>query len=386
MDSHRRGLTISVILLGTALCTVMLAYFVFGDSNDAEGLRTLRMIAILFRHGDRSPTQLYPNDPHLNHPWPGGLGALSEVKGSLQMYNLGKNLHMRYYRLLPPNGLYSQHDMYIGSSAAERCIMSAQSFMAGFMPPLESRNPLPIPWQPVAIHAPPRLQDYLYAQKKPCPKYEDMLKKLYVNPPPDVVEMNQKNAELYRRLSKETGLNMSTILDMELLYNTLAIEKDAGLTLPDWAEGVFPEKMQPLYERSYTLFTETPFMKKIKGGVIVTDIHDNMVKKLNGLQNRSIFVYSVHDVTLVNFMRAIGVIEETAKVPEYAATIVVELHHSVIYEDDFEVKIVYYFNSEDKFPKELSIPNCESPCSLTAFSKSVDNLIVRNYDEACQLF
>lgn len=79
MDASRRGLTISVILLGTALCAVMLAYFVFGDSNDAEGLRTLRMIAILFRHGDRSPTELYPNDPHQNYPWPGGLGALSEV-------------------------------------------------------------------------------------------------------------------------------------------------------------------------------------------------------------------------------------------------------------------------------------------------------------------
>uniref|UniRef100_A0A1L8DYX7 Putative lysosomal & prostatic acid phosphatase n=1 Tax=Nyssomyia neivai TaxID=330878 RepID=A0A1L8DYX7_9DIPT len=384
MDS-KRGLTISVILLGTALCAVMLAYFVFGDSNDAEGLRTLRMIAILFRHGDRSPTSLYPNDPHVNHQWSGGLGALSE-KGSLQMYNLGKNLHMRYYRLLPPNGLYSKDDIFIGSSAAERCTMSAQSFMAGFMPPLESRNPLPIPWQPVAIHAPPRNQDYLYAQKKPCRKYDEMLNKFYVNPPPDVVEMNEKYAGMYRMLTKETGMNVTNIGHVELLYNTLSIERSAGLTLPDWTESVFPDKMVTLAERNLALITETPFMKKIKGGSIMTEILDNMVKKLNGLQHRSIFVYSAHDVTLVNFMRAIGVIEETAKMPEYAATIVVELHHSVIYEDDFEVKIVYYFNSEDKFPKELSIPNCESPCSLTAFSKSIEKIIVRNYDEDCQLF
>ncbi|GAB0097757.1 lysosomal acid phosphatase [Sergentomyia squamirostris] len=384
MDASRKGLTISVILLGTALCSVMLAYFVFGDSNDAEGLRTLRMIAILFRHGDRSPTELYPNDPHQNHPWPGGLGALSE-KGSQQMYNLGKNLHMRYYRLLPPNGLYSKDDIFIGSSAAERCLMSAQTFMAGFMPPLESRNPLPIPWQPVAIHAPPRDRDILYAQKQPCPKYDEVLKRLYINPPADIVEINQKNAELYKRLTKETGQNVSTILDVEFLYNTLEIEKNAGLTLPDWTEGVFPDRMLPLAERSLALFTETPFMKKIKGGTIVTDIVDNMVKKRSGLQNRSIFIYSSHDVTLVNFMRAIGIINETSRKPDYAATIVVELHHSVIYEDDFEVKIVYYFNSEDKFPKELSIPNCESPCSLTAFARTMETLIVRNYNEICQI-
>ncbi len=32
------------------------------------------------------------------------------------------------------------------------------------------------------------------------------------------------------------------MLDVELLYNTLEIEQDAGLVLPDWSETVFPEK------------------------------------------------------------------------------------------------------------------------------------------------
>lgn len=78
-DRSRRGMTISVTLLGLTLLTVLLAYMVFGDSNDDEGLATLRMIGVVFRHGDRSPTDLYPNDPHKLHDWPGGLGALSEV-------------------------------------------------------------------------------------------------------------------------------------------------------------------------------------------------------------------------------------------------------------------------------------------------------------------
>lgn len=43
----RRGTKISVILLGSALCFVMMAYFVFGDSNDEQGLRKLRMISIV---------------------------------------------------------------------------------------------------------------------------------------------------------------------------------------------------------------------------------------------------------------------------------------------------------------------------------------------------
>lgn len=78
--TNRRNMTISVSILGIGLLTVLLAYFAFGDSNDQEGLATLRFIGIVFRHGDRSPTELYKNDPHINHKWPGGLGALSEVK------------------------------------------------------------------------------------------------------------------------------------------------------------------------------------------------------------------------------------------------------------------------------------------------------------------
>lgn len=75
------------------------------------------------------------------------------------MYDLGQTLRNRYYRLLPPNGLYSKDNMYVLSSAAERCLMSAQSFLAGFLPPLTNQNVLPILWQPVAINSIPRDRD-----------------------------------------------------------------------------------------------------------------------------------------------------------------------------------------------------------------------------------
>lgn len=79
--------------------------------------------------------------------------------GNLQSYNLGKNLRMRYYRLLPKNGIYTQQEVYVLSSAAERCLMSAQSVLAGFMPPLSHNNVLPILWQPIAVNSIPRQDD-----------------------------------------------------------------------------------------------------------------------------------------------------------------------------------------------------------------------------------
>ncbi|KAH8311267.1 hypothetical protein KR044_005295 [Drosophila immigrans] len=382
----RRGTKISVILLGSALCFVMMAYFVFGDSNDEQGLKKLRMISILFRHGAKNPSGFYPNDPHAAHDWQEGLGALTP-KGSLQAYNLGRNLRMRYYRLLPSNSIYTQQQVHVLSSAAERCVMSAQSVLAGLMPPLDNNNVLPIPWQPVAVNTLARNDDTLLAQKKTCIKYENILQKLYKTPPPELQKLNEDNKALFKLLSKNTGKNISNVLDVELLYSTLKTEEEASLALPDWTENIYPEEIRPLAERSYALFTETHLMKRIKGGAFLTEILKKMQNKRRKNLNpdRKIFLYAGHDVTLVNVMNSLGIIDQTAKLPEYAAALVFELHNSKSFSDgDFEVKLVYYFNSEDKFPKELSIPNCDAPCSLTQFGQALNPLLLDNYDETCE--
>jgi len=41
--------------------------------------------------------------------------------------------------------------------------MSAQSVLAGMMPPLENNNVLPIPWQPVAVNTLSRNDDIVSA-------------------------------------------------------------------------------------------------------------------------------------------------------------------------------------------------------------------------------
>ena len=33
----------------------------------------------VYRHGDRSPTHIYPNDPYQEDAWPQGMGMLTQV-------------------------------------------------------------------------------------------------------------------------------------------------------------------------------------------------------------------------------------------------------------------------------------------------------------------
>jgi len=129
---------------------------------------------------------------------------------------------------------------------------------------------------------------------------------------------------------------------VELLYGTLKTEVEAGLVLPDWTENIYPEEIRPLAERSYTLFTETNLMKRIKGGAFLTEILIKMQnkRKRNLNPDRKIFLYSGHDVTLVNVMNSLGILDQTTKLPEYASALAFELHHSKSFSDgDFEVKV-----------------------------------------------
>ncbi|KAL3224050.1 hypothetical protein MRX96_049656 [Rhipicephalus microplus] len=56
---------------------------------------TLRQLHVMFRHGDRTPTSLYPNDPNSPSDFPEGLGHITH-KGKNDQYNLGKYLRTKY--------------------------------------------------------------------------------------------------------------------------------------------------------------------------------------------------------------------------------------------------------------------------------------------------
>lgn len=67
-------------------------------------------------------------------------------------------------------------------------------------------------------------------------------------------------------------------------------------------------------------------MRRIKGGLLITDITDQMVKKQRGEISQNIFIYSAHDATLVNMLRGLNVMDQMHMLPEYGASLVFELH------------------------------------------------------------
>jgi lysosomal acid phosphatase len=76
-------------------------------------------------------------------------------KGKRRMYLLGQHIRTRYSAFLPP--LYLPEHLYVLSSDADRCIMSAECFLTALYPPLPFQKIHPeLNWQPIPVHTVPR--------------------------------------------------------------------------------------------------------------------------------------------------------------------------------------------------------------------------------------
>ncbi|CAH1985398.1 unnamed protein product [Acanthoscelides obtectus] len=281
----------------------------------------LKQLHILFRHGDRSPSGSYPTDPYWNYSWPGGWGSLTNV-GKLQMYKLGQILRKQYSDFIPAQ--YSAKNIAVNSSSVDRCIMSALAFSAGMFPPTgEQVWTQEILWQPIPVHYLPRDLDTTLVMKKPCPKYDAMFKD--VENSPVLKALERKYKPLLQHLSKHTGMEIKTVRQVESLYIILHIQRYHNLTLPSWLNDSMMADMKMLAARTLAYYSETEYMKRIKGGSFLKHVLRSMESILNGQEEAQVNLYSAHDITLVHVLRGLHLVDDTVK-PDYGAYLIFELY------------------------------------------------------------
>ncbi|XP_011872301.1 PREDICTED: lysosomal acid phosphatase [Vollenhovia emeryi] len=374
--SRKLGVCVSVVVLGTFIACTMLAYTAF--ASPVTKRNTLQQVVFLFRHGDRTPTETYPKDPYIDYNWPGGWGALTK-KGMLQLYNVGQWVRLKYGAVIGRK--FESTATLVRSSYADRCVMSAQALLAGlFVPSPEDMFVPGLAWTPVPVHSIPRNLDKLIAVKVPCPRLEAALKRAYED---EAERSGEEMAGYYKELTEHTGQNMSTITDVEFLYNTLEIEEEHGLQLPTWTRKFYNKEMRDIAARSLAIFTDGTTQKRLRGGPLLKEILRCMEEgKTDPTPKRSYF-YSAHDVTIVNVLRTMGFTNELLK-PDYGATLILELHLSNNGADR-EVKALYLNNTRTEDAHPLKIPNCASPCLLQNLRQVWHEVIPNDWDAECKM-
>ncbi|GBP12918.1 Testicular acid phosphatase homolog [Eumeta japonica] len=327
------------------------------------------------RHGARTPTHSYKSDPYKNYLWPDGLGGLTNV-GKLQMFELGKKYRSYYANFIPEE--YYEKDVYIQSSDKSRCLMSAYTFLAGMYPPSERQTWHPeIPWQPIPVHALPRNLDNIVAGTKPCKIGDAMYKELLAEH-----DEEPKWIEVFDYLSKYTNQSMRSILEVDFLYSNLLSQQESGLKLPEWTKNVFPMKMRVPFMLSLAMLSYNDTLLRFKVGPLLNNVKQYFAEVVANHESvqRSLYIYSGHDVNVVALWRALGFTELLE--PEYGASLVLELHEEV--EDEaFYVKAFYRNNTKVDVPMELKLPFCDERCSYRKFLEHIEKYTISNWEAEC---
>ena len=89
-------------------------------------------------------------------------------------------------------------------------------------------------------------------------------------------DLYTEHRDMFEYISTNTGLNVTTITELDYIYDSLFIESIYNKSLPDWTSKVFPEsrgemarQFKILRDLSFTVDTFTHELKRLKGGPFV---------------------------------------------------------------------------------------------------------------------
>lgn len=351
-----------------------------GDTGDRYDTSSLRLLSVIFRHGQRTPADTYPNDPYKDHSFdPVGWGQLT-LDGRRDQYEQGRWLRRRYDSFLGET--YHPNVMTLQTTDVDRTKMSALLEMAGLWPPAPEQRWHPsLDWQPVPLNYQSLDKDRLLLVRIPCGRYGELLEEVMKSQ--KVQTILRQNARMFDWLSARTGKKIATPDDIQDLYSTLKAEAEFNLTLPEWTQSVYPGKLEELTAISFEINALTREMQKIKGGPLVKEVLKNSIAKAEGSlkpAKRRMYAYAGHDSTISNFLITLGAWD--TQIPGYGIMILVELHeHPETHE--YGLKL-FLRNSTDVPPYPLTMKGCDHFCPLNRVIQLTRDVIPDELERSCK--
>lgn len=349
------------------------------SSQQPESEDKLLFAHVLYRHGDRTPIDPYPNDPWKDPShWTAGWGQLTNA-GKHRHLELGRYLRKRYASLLKDT--YTNSEIYVRSTDVDRTLMSAESNLAGLYPPVgpDQWDPL-IQWQPIPVHTVPEELDEVLAAKKPCAAFDMELKKYKHT---DEFQAYNKSLEpVYEYVTAHSGRVVDSLTTAQNIYSCLHIEELNNFTLPEWTKQVYPEPLRSISARSFATKTNTPLMARLKTGPLVKEILERFRAKVDRKlkPDRSVWVYSAHDTTVANLLNALRLFD--LHNPPFAACVLLELRQP---KTGGEPYVSVYYKNSSADPMLLDIPDCDQRCPLGLMFKVYEDILPENWKRECQV-
>ncbi|KAL6727241.1 hypothetical protein Aduo_009136 [Ancylostoma duodenale] len=324
-------------------------------------------VQVLFRHGDRAPSNVYPLDPYGEEVWPRGFSQLTE-QGYRRSQELGEYLRFRYghqHNLLGPE--YHRKKVYIRSSDKDRCIETAMGVASSMFPS-----------QMVPVHTcSSHKHDLLLKPSSVRCDRADILvsgdkQKLYQ-------KRNQEYKDLFAFLSHHTGMHVS-MSNVKDLYNTVHRESENGLLQPAWVHestGRNATVIEELAElkRQERMETFNSYEKsKLSTGFLLGQMLQEIRDKVLRISPRKMVLYSTHDATITSLLYSLESSDHL--LPPYTSAILLELHRI---DNHHFVKLLFRNSTEEL--ALLQLPSCSALCPLEEFERFAAPRSFRTRDE-----
>ncbi|MFT7799485.1 lysophosphatidic acid phosphatase type 6 [Arapaima gigas] len=377
------------------------------ENQDQHHHYELKLIQVLFRHGARTPLKSIPDvleaqwipnllkapvHTQMNYvvtdlsggPQPpapvedsyraktlsGGTfpGQLTTL-GMQQLYDLGERLRKTYiqdFSFLTP--CFNPTEVLVRSTNIVRTIESARCLLAGLFQQKQE--------DPVTILTTEAENEILYPNYHHC-----QLLKLIGSPRwAESSQLPDIAADL-RSIQSDLGILAQGQVDFVLIRDDMVAREAHGLPSPPvldrWRNRVEQravEMMCHIYEPSKAKniqLTVGPLLHTLMSNI------EDKIQETALARPRKLFLYSVHDTTLMPCLMALGIFD--MKWPPYAADIILELHQHCQTKQAF-VKVSY-------LGKDQLIPGCSDVyCPLEEFKKVMSDYVVSfdHYRSLCQ--
>ena len=366
---------------------LFLLFFVsFGRFEDNS---TLVLLQIVHRHGDRTPISFYKNDPYKGEDkWLDGLGELTP-RGKDRMYDFGKQLRKRYGDYLGD----TPKNIYLRSSASDRCLESASALASGLYPPknrwIWGNDLLAISWQPIAIQTELKSSDGLLVPNSVCPAadaaYEEVMRSK------EVTQFMASQKEFIAKIEEKTGEKYTKLRQLDYLYDTINAELtfDEPKPVPKWINELGNDTLQRLKQFEWNAFKYDWSSKKVqrlRAGLILKELTTNMQNVVKGQNHtKKVYSYATHDTQIVTIMQSLDLYSGIP--PSYGSALLFELRRL---NGQHFVHLVYAnltptLNYEDLELRNCRLDNQTERCHLNGFVESVKEFIPNDWHKECQI-
>ncbi|VDN10591.1 unnamed protein product [Dibothriocephalus latus] len=274
---------------------------------------------LLFRHGDRTPIETFPNDGHqFNTTWPEGAGQLTQL-GIEQQYLLGTWIRETYNYFIPRQ--YHASIFHMRSTDFDRTLMSAMANLAGlFRHSNSSLEKYNIHWRPIPVHTVKQTSEIMFASA-PCPRFKQLLEESYKSD--ETKAFFDKHKTLFDLLRKESGWPELGAHNFWIIEDDLICLEAHNFSLPQWYTPAVKEEVGVVSEYLWKLRYSDTERLRLELGVFINDMIEHLDRVINpsasspaqpvlssrinaGHTAPKIMAYSAHDENVAALLSALG--------------------------------------------------------------------------------